>query len=512
MANLMDWLVPPSSPLASALQLNPNTVMGGQQSPPQGAPPAQPPAPPPAPSPVQQATPRPQPSPIDQRLAEREAQYEREAGLYGQYAEQQAKGYEQGSENQSALKQLLLDTQQRLGGLQYGPSKQEMLNREIQAFTGGAGPHWTGGIGAAGGAASGAAAQGEQEARQGALMREQLMAKYGMDANQAAQMANQYQIQAAGSRMQGILPQMNQANSAIDRLTNQSEMDKYRRMMMALQYGLGGGGQQQQFDPKNPDETTLGLANYEAKLGPRPTTARNPGMLATAQSAWDKKYNEIKAVNPDFREGQYDIANAARKSFNAGPLGNKIIFANNVFGHLNTYSEMLHAVNAGDIPGANRIAQQFGIQIGHPEVTSAQAVQDILGPEIVKAIVPNAGTGHERLEEIAQLAASQAPEQWGGRYVAYHKVLGTQVADLRRGFYSSLLMDPPDTAKGPRTPVQQRVDQEFMRKLSPETQAVMAEHDHPRPAGVDPNWVLHQDPAGKWAYVSPDKTAYKVVP
>lgn len=159
---------------------------------------------------------------INQQLAQQQGRLESGEKLSNTGYDQAAGANADESKSYSALKDLLLKTQQRLGDLQYSPSPQEALLKSMSAFAG-AKPG-LGGIAAAGAAAAQSGAETLQQQREGALQREQLMSKYGIDAQQADQMANQLKMQMANNMITKGQQQQNNAttgiNSALGRQTS----------------------------------------------------------------------------------------------------------------------------------------------------------------------------------------------------------------------------------------------------------------------------------------------------
>jgi hypothetical protein len=95
-----------------------------------------------------------------------------------------------------------------------------------------------------------------------------------------------------------------------------------------------------------------------------------------------------------------------------------------------------------------------------------EALQPLLADELVKAMVPNAGTGAEREHQVAQIASNLAPGQWEGKKATYTQAVGTQLQDLERQFRSSLHFMPKDL-----------VDEEWKAKLAPELQKAIDVRD-----------------------------------
>lgn len=411
------------------------------------------------------------------RLASREKESDDLSGQISQRYGDLQKQYQGAQESSSALKDLLSATAQRIQGQQMGPSKADMIARMSQAMSK---PTGLGGFSAALGNAAGAGADVHDQQRAAELQRTELMTKYGIDANQADLMSRQYGIQGSQAGLTGMQTRLNQANSGADRLAtaygsqqnaaaaNAAKYDPNLAMILAMEKqrgqlagaGVGGGG----------DGTTSPLtkayANYQVAF-PSPPNKASPVQLAQ----YNAQLNDIMALNPNFQQGNKAIADKIRTNFDTGPQqGQKVEFLNNVFGHMGQYDQLMKVLQANggqtNSPALNSMVNALAKQLGSPEVTNLEALQPLLADELVKAMVPNAGTGVERQHQVAALTANLAPGQWEGKKTTYTAAVGTQLADLERQFKSSLRFMPKDF-----------LNEEWNAKLSPEVQQALAQRD-----------------------------------
>lgn len=437
------------------------------------------------------------PGGLDARIQQREQQLDALSPQIDALLEQQAKGYEGAQQNESALKDLLLQTQQRLGNLQYAPSPQEQLGRAAAAATSGA--TYKGGLGSEMGRAAGAMADTSAEARQGAIAREQLMAKYGIDAQQADLMAKQFGIQAAQARLTPYMHRADTINSQLDRMTQtqgaqllsakkydpevQGQLAFYKAMeaLRGQLAGIGGGGGGE-FNPTQPDPQTQAYITYQEEF-PKAAARMSPVQKAQWDQQNTKNLAAAKAMGIDFQQGNFAIANSNRKAFDQ-KYADQIRFNGNVAGHMETYDRLMQALQkAGfqeNTPAYNAAIQWFGKQTGHPEITNLEGVQQFLGPEFAKVIVPSGATGKEREEREASVAAKLAPAQWAGLHSTLQEVLGTQMTGLESQYKSGLWFMP-----------QKLLDQEWGAKMArPELQHLMQAHSgRPTPTANDIAYV-----------------------
>lgn len=505
MVDITDQLL--QGPLAAALSLAPQQP---QASPFQTAPPMQinpvnpalhpsvqpqPPRPPSSPLAQVSQNPAQPPTPdIDQRIAARQAQEQALTPLIDQLARQQEEGYHGMQRSESALKDLLTSTRDRLGSLQFGPSQQEMGLRASAAM---AGPF---GLGGELGRAGEVTAQGMQQRRQGDLMREELMAKYGIDAQQADIMAQQFGVQGANARIQPLLQRANMAENAMDRLAQQRGMQEIARnkidpsLVAELaaarirgELGAIGNGQGNGQGGGQSDPVSMAYATYQTKM-PNPNY-RSPASVAM----YNAQLQRVLAINPNFQQGNFDLANNSRKNFDI-KNGDNIRFLGNVAGHMEQYDQLMQQARAqglrSDSPALNTLIQAWATQIGRPEIVDLKGVQSFLGPEFAKVIVPSGATGVERKEREENIRSQLGPDQWDSLHGNLKAVLGTQLDGLKHQYDSNLWFMP-----------HQLRDQEWGAKMDrPELQGILEAHQSRTQPTAEDIAFVHANPQTAGAF------------
>jgi hypothetical protein len=130
-----------------------------------------------------------------------------------------------------------------------------------------------------------------------------------------------------------------------------------------------------------------------------------------------------------FASDQREIAKAKR-DFGSGPKGDAVRFGDNVMSHLQQLKEASTALNNGNIPAFNSIANAFATATGQPAPTTLQAFAGIVGPELEKALITTGGSAGERTEAKKLYNLAAAPAQMAGTIDAQSGLLGTQLFDL----------------------------------------------------------------------------------
>ena len=205
-------------------------------------------------------------------------------------------------------------------------------------------------------------------------------------------------------------------------------------------------------------ETARAIANYAVKP---PTSGRNNYARIMA---------EVSRINPEYRMGQYGIPESVEKHWvdpNAAG-GKQIQSFDRVAQHLGVMEGLIDAMNNGNYPAFNAIANRASIAVGATPVTNFETAKQIVMNEVLKATSGVAGTGEDREKAQEALRNSASPEQ-------LHQALDLIKDLIGGGLQSSQSLYSAGTNKPPS---------EFMKLLSPETQKVFAKQLH-KPGGAE---------------------------
>ena len=139
------------------------------------------------------------------------------------------------------------------------------------------------------------------------------------------------------------------------------------------------------------------IANGEIPV-PKPTRG-DPNALQDVADA--KQIMQARGEDPINLAGKYEVTKQGQTSFAPGkPNANAINAVNTAADHTNNILvPAMKALNNGDLPMANKIANAFGIQFGKNEATNFEAVATFLATEVAK--VANGGTA-PTLNEIQE--------------------------------------------------------------------------------------------------------------
>lgn len=145
----------------------------------------------------------------------------------------------------------------------------------------------------------------------------------------------------------------------------------------------------------------------------------------------------VKQMNPSYDATAYNTKNTARMKFAVGAQGNTVRSLSVATDHLDQLSQAVDALRNGGIPAANRIANAWGVHTGNPAVTNFNAMKEIVGDEVVKAVVGSSGAEGDRDAIKEAFNAARSPAQLEGVIEHYEGLMGGQLSGLRRQYERS---------------------------------------------------------------------------
>lgn len=182
---------------------------------------------------------------------------------------------------------------------------------------------------------------------------------------------------------------------------------------------------------------------------------------------------------------------AAKKDFATGKSGQMLRSIGTANKHLTMLDGMVDALNNGDMQLVNKVGNAWAKQTGQAAPNSFDAVKQIVGQEVVKAIIAGGGGVHEREEAGSVINTAGSPKQLKDVIAKYRQIMDAQRESLIQqhrsiGLPDSDLADYDEGANG------------------------AAGAPMELPAKNDKGWVLHQDANGNKAYVGPNNEVEEV--
>lgn len=124
----------------------------------------------------------------------------------------------------------------------------------------------------------------------------------------------------------------------------------------------------------------------------------------------------------------------ALKAFNTGPQGNKVRSFNVALSHLDVLDKLGAALDNGDLKGFNALANSFAAQTGETAPTNFNSAKQIVGNEIVNAIVGGGGSDADRDKAQSALDAANSPAQLKEAIATIKQLMSGQLSGLRQQY------------------------------------------------------------------------------
>ena len=193
------------------------------------------------------------------------------------------------------------------------------------------------------------------------------------------------------------------------------------------------------------DAVGTGQVSQETALSRMP-----PAMKGTFSILLAQKY-------PDFDPTAFGSKVHAARDFLDGPLGNQMRSNATAQAHLDQLTQLAAALNNGDVRVINTIANAYGVQTGQPGPQVFNAVRNIVGQEVVKAIVSGGGGEGERKDAASAFDPGSSSQQFLQTVGAVKHVMSAQNDNLlaqRRaaGLKDSSLPNYNGNSAAPGTP------------------------------------------------------------
>lgn len=161
----------------------------------------------------------------------------------------------------------------------------------------------------------------------------------------------------------------------------------------------------------------------------------NSATLFSRGSLADKAaiISAVRQKYPNWNQRQFE----AIADFNNGTHGDQVKFTSNVTEHLELSRELFKALDNGNVPMFNKLAQTWAQQTGSEVPTDFQSAVNIVGQEMVKSIVPSGGGVSDRDEAQKAFDIAKSPAQGEDAINTIEKMMKTQIRGNERQFINS---------------------------------------------------------------------------
>jgi hypothetical protein len=145
--------------------------------------------------------------------------------------------------------------------------------------------------------------------------------------------------------------------------------------------------------------------------------------------------------------GHYSVVQKAEKDFSTGKQGQMVNSLNVAISHVETLRELGAALQNGDITAFNKLAQNWAAQTGSSAPTNFDTAKQIVGGEIMKALVAGGGGQSERDELRFAFDRAMSPQALGGAINTAERLLAGQFRGLKKQYETTTGLTDFEQAK-----------------------------------------------------------------
>ena len=138
----------------------------------------------------------------------------------------------------------------------------------------------------------------------------------------------------------------------------------------------------------------------------------------------------VMEINPSYDFTDVTAKKKAASDFTSGTLGNALRSVSTANAHLDQMNELVDALGNGNTQAINKISNWYQTQTGNAAPTNFNAIKNVVGQEVVKAIVAGGGGVGEREEAAKAFSTANSPSQLKEAIQHYRMVMGAQADNL----------------------------------------------------------------------------------
>ncbi|CAB4127569.1 hypothetical protein UFOVP92_41 [uncultured Caudovirales phage] len=155
-----------------------------------------------------------------------------------------------------------------------------------------------------------------------------------------------------------------------------------------------------------------------------------PSGMALTNPKNQRILSRVMEINPQYDYTEVAAKKAAATSFATGQLGNALRSVSTANAHLDQMNELVDALGNGNTQVINKVNNWYQAQTGNPAPTNFNAIKNVVGQEVVKAIVAGGGGVGEREEAAKAFSTANSPAQLKEAIQHYRMVMGAQSDNL----------------------------------------------------------------------------------
>jgi hypothetical protein len=176
-----------------------------------------------------------------------------------------------------------------------------------------------------------------------------------------------------------------------------------------------------------------GIANYDF----------DPSVLSNRNNQRANVLALVKQYDPTYDQTQYGVKKDVRKAFTSGDASKNIRSLNTAIGHLDQLQKAADALDSGDYPTLNAIANKFSVATGDDPVTTFNAISNAVIGETASVYKGSGATDQEIHNVQNTFDAAQSPKQKRAAVRTTIKLFGSRLHALETQ-YAEAMGKPAD--------------------------------------------------------------------
>lgn len=184
-------------------------------------------------------------------------------------------------------------------------------------------------------------------------------------------------------------------------------------------------------NPPTSGESLIARKMADGDMAIPNVSARNPAGARLAALAFQ--------LNPDLTQELYATRQAAYKAIGAGKAGDQVRSFNVAYSHIDTAQDAINALNNGDYPTANKIANRIATETGQPAPTNADTTLAMIKGELAKGIIGSHAGEEDRRNMLAGVTSANSPQELSGALGQAKQLLLGQASGVKHQYSPQLM-------------------------------------------------------------------------
>lgn len=231
-----------------------------------------------------------------------------------------------------------------------------------------------------------------------------------------------------------VAPQQPQGNN-LSKLAAIASLPPALQQMAAQQMMFQGGGNSAVNSDLHGDDFLKTLSPtvastvkaYSEGRMPVPTGGRNNSQFQALQPL-------IEQYDPSFDAVNYQARAKTRQDFTAGKSAQTVNALNTVAQHVAALKDASDALNNGDYPAVNKVANFYGQQTGNDAKTNFDNIVGHVSEELTKAYRGAGGAESDISREMENLSSSSSPKQFQGAFSKIGELLQGKIDAMQEQY------------------------------------------------------------------------------